>query len=74
MFEGYGVREFYLPELVEEPSDGEELDEKRATSSHKGIIESEGNDIGRIVTDIVQGVESKVGGLLSNLNKLFYVK
>ncbi|MCD2526303.1 MULTISPECIES: adenylate/guanylate cyclase domain-containing protein [Bacillus] len=70
LFEGYGVREFYLPELVEEPSDGEELDEKRATSSHKGIIESEGNDIGRIVTDIVQGVESKVGGLLSNFEQV----
>lgn len=68
LFEGYSVREFYLPELVEEPSDGEESDEKRATSSHKGIIESEG--IGRIVTDIVQGVESQVGRLLSNFEQV----
>lgn len=70
LFEGYGVSEFYLPELVEEPSDGEESDENRATSSHKGIIESDGKDIGLIVTDIVQGVESKVGGLLSNFEQV----
>ncbi|MGJ9383887.1 adenylate/guanylate cyclase domain-containing protein [Salipaludibacillus sp. CF4.18] len=69
LFEGYGIHEFYLKELVEEL--GEETAEKRATaSSSEGSTESEGIDKAQIITDIVQGVESKVGGLLSHFEQV----
>jgi adenylate cyclase len=68
IFEGYGAHAFYLNELVEEM--GIEPEEKRDTASSDVSIESEGIDTAQIVTDIVHGVESKVGGLLSNFEQV----
>ncbi len=69
LFEGYGVYGFYLDELVGET--GEEPGEKRATASTDDLPEAEGIDATRILTDIVQGIESQVGDLLGNFEQVF---
>lgn len=70
VFEGYGIHAFYLTELVEEPV--EELGEKQAIAFSTNSFESLGMDTAQIITDIVQGVESKVDDLLSNFEKIVY--
>jgi class 3 adenylate cyclase len=65
LFEGYGVYAFYLDELVEKPRE-----EKQATVSPLDPHVSEGLSTSQIITDIVQGVESKVDDLLSNFEQV----
>lgn len=68
LFEGYGVQAFYLDELIEEPR--EEPGEIQTTVSSVDSFESEGVDTSQIIRDVVQGVESKVGDLLSNFEQV----
>lgn len=68
LFEGYGVYAFYLDELVEEP--GKESEEKQETAFSRDSFERPDMNTTEIITDIVQGVESKVGDLLSNFEQV----
>ncbi|MDX1260839.1 adenylate/guanylate cyclase domain-containing protein [Exiguobacterium sp. K1] len=65
VFEGYGVSAFYLDELLEEP-----VKESMSVTSSALSPEAGAMDAGQIVTDIVQGVETKLGDLLGNFEQV----
>lgn len=65
VFEGYGVSAFYLDELLEEP-----VKESMSFTSSAKTPEAGAMDAGQIVTDIVQGLETKLGDLLGNFEQI----
>lgn len=65
VFEGYGVSAFYLDELLEEP-----VKESMSVTSSVKTTEAGAMNAGQIVTDIVQGVETKLGDLLGNFEQI----
>lgn len=67
VFEGYGVSAFYLDELLEEP-----VKESMSFTSSAKTPEAGAMDAGQIVTDIVQGVEGKLGHLLGNFEQVIH--
>lgn len=65
VFEGYGVSAFYLDELLEEP-----VKESMSFTSSVTTPEAGKTGAGQIVTDIVQGVETKLEHLLGTFEQV----